>query len=88
MRLFYDGFKEKVREVYKERNLDIIQEASDRLIQDLQELDLSEIVPVLDSIKDLLLADFENENDLLKNIDTLFLDYYRIGLEIDFIDLL
>ena len=74
--------------IYKERNLDIIQKVWDSLIQELQELNLSEMNTLLNSFKDLLLEDLRDENELADYIDTLFLDYYHSGLEIDFLDVL
>lgn len=79
---FLGGWK-----VYKDRELDVrtIQQTWDDFKGDLQKTGLSNLLPLLRDFKTLLLGDFETEQDMVTETDQIFLKYYLIGLDVDFL---
>lgn len=79
---FLGGWK-----VYKDRELDVctIQQTWDDFNVDLQKTGLSNLLFLLRDFKTLLLGDFETEQEMVTETEQIFLKYYLVGLDIDFL---
>ena len=73
--------------VYKDRELDVctIQQTWDDFNVDLQKTGLSNLLFLLRDFKTLLLGDFETEQEMVTETEQIFLKYYLVGLDIDFL---
>jgi len=78
---FLGGWK-----IYEDRELttSLIQETWDDFINEIQEIGLNDMIILLNSFKNLMLEDFENEYEIVESVELLFLKYYREELESDF----
>jgi len=79
---FLGGWK-----VYEDRELDtrLIQRTWDGFIAEIQNAELYNMIPLLDSFRKLLLGNFETNDEMVISIEHIFLKYYLINLETDFL---
>ena len=78
---FLGGWK-----VYDDRKLNtsLIQKTWDNFISEIQEIGLNDMIILLDLFQNLILENFESEDEIVKNVELLFLEYYREKLDSDF----
>ncbi len=79
---FIGGWK-----VYEDRELDtkLIQRTWDDFMAEIQNTELYNMIPLLNSFKKLLLGNFETHDDMVISIEHIFFEYYLTKLETDFL---